>query len=113
MSAEMTFELKLRVPPDILYGVNENENDVSTMANLKKKPTTMYELAGECRKARQAKYVNYHDRKVSDDALEREILVYMYRPRKSREMKWRGTGKVKSPKHPVYGNSVSTKTVRM
>ena len=38
----------------------------------------MYDLANESMSSRQAKYINYHDKKVFDDVIPEEQLVYMY-----------------------------------
>ena len=65
----------------------------------------MYDLANESMSSWQAKYINYHDKKVFYDIIPEEKLVYMYLPRKSRKklsLKWHGPCKILTQKHPVY-----------
>ena len=54
---------------------------------------------------RQTKYLTYHDKKVFDDVITEETLVYMYLARKSRNklsLKWYGPCKILTNKNPVY-----------
>ena len=72
----------------------------------------MYELAGETMAARQAKYLSYHDKKVFDDNLDEDTLVYMYVPKKSREklLKWSGPCEATLKKMFVSGPRVKKKS---
>ena len=104
--AELMFGRKLRTPLDILYGwKNEDENIPFSIRDFKVRLHNLYELANEMMNTRQEKYLNYHDKKVYDDVLPVDCLVYLYLPRKQRDkmdVKWVGPCKVISVKHPVY-----------
>ena len=65
----------------------------------------MYELANENMNTRQSKYLSYYDKKVFDDPIKEDQLVYMYLPRKQHHklsLKWFGPCKVITNQHPVY-----------
>ena len=103
--AELSFGRKLRIPIDVMYGFKTSETEPFNITEFKEKLTKMYDLANESMGLRQAKYINYHDKKVYDDVIPEGQLVYMYLPRKTREklsLKWHGLCKILTQKHPVY-----------
>ena len=56
-------------------------------------------------KTHQEVSATYYDRKVCDDKLDVDDLVYVYLPRNRRvklAKKWEGPAKVVTAKHPVY-----------
>ena len=100
------FERKLRIPTGILYGFNKNNaNEFFSMKEIQNKLIQMYELARDSMNARQQKANTYYDRKVKDEPLDTNTLVYVYLPRNERKklkLKWDGPHKIVTAKHPVY-----------
>ena len=103
--AELMFGRKLRIPLDIMYGMENSERLPFSVSGFIKKLQTMYELTNESMDTRQNKYPSYYDKKVFDDPIKEQELVYKYLPRKQRDklsIKWMGTCKFITNQHPVY-----------
>ena len=101
---ELMFGRKHRMPLDIMYGIDHSEGLPYNVSEFKEKFKKMYELANENMNTRQSKYLSYYDKKVFDDPIKEEQLVYMYLPRKQHQLalKWFGPCKVITNQQPVY-----------
>ena len=75
-----------------------------SIKEFKERLHILYKLANETMHTRQEKYLNYQDKKVCDDVLPLNCLVYLYLPRKRRDKMegYQVDRAVLSVKHPIY-----------
>ena len=94
---------KLRLPLDIVFSYNRNEDIYQNIQELKENFSKIYAMVRENMNRRQDTAASYYDRSVIDDKLELNCPVYVFNPRSGKfQLRWEGPYHVRKCRHPSY-----------
>ena len=88
-----------------MFNVRNDNNKFDSIAEYERTLKELYEVARESMNTRQAIAATYYDKKVLDDELKVDELVFVFAPRnksKKLSLKWFGPHRVIQCKHPAY-----------
>ena len=80
----LVFGRLLRVPLDRLYGLTVTNNRFFAMKEFKEQISKIFDIANGRVNTRQVNSSIYHNKKIKDENLQVETLVYIYLPRNER-----------------------------
>ena len=102
--AKLMFGRDYRVPIDVMYNVRNDDRKFSSIAEYELTLQDLYNVARESMQARQAAASIHYDRKVVDDELQVDELVYVLAPcNKSKKLalKWFCPSEIVKCCHPA------------